>query len=213
MWTAKILSYTVSIDQREKMHLRIMSLKRLLRCQTELILQRSYKSRVIKNLKRGSVLVLEGDRILEEKAKQDDGRFVVKLDLRRRLRFLFFTWLQPSRFVAWWRRPWFSDVTTLQRRLANHRSVTWPALLPKERNVEVSMELDEREPEEQAKQVSSGDTEEQNKNWMNYVGCSIVRHYLPFGKTCLTFVIFFIKILKAKKVKQHFSMRSISLFW
>ena len=49
------------------------------------------KSRVIKNLKRGSVLVLEGDRILEEKAKQDDGRFVVKLDLRRRPRFLFFT--------------------------------------------------------------------------------------------------------------------------
>ena len=39
-----------------------------------------------------------------------------------------------------------------------------PALLPKERNVEVSMELDEQEPEEQAKQVSSGDTEEQNKN-------------------------------------------------
>ena len=29
--------------------------------------------------------------------------------------------------------------------------------------MEVSMELDEREPEEQAKQVSSGDTEEQNK--------------------------------------------------
>ena len=49
------------------------------------------KSRVMKNLKRGSVLVLEGDRILEEKAKQDDGRFVVKLDLRRRPRFLFFT--------------------------------------------------------------------------------------------------------------------------
>ena len=49
------------------------------------------KSRVIKNLKRGSILFLEGDRILEEKAKQDDGRFVVKLDLRRRLRFLFFT--------------------------------------------------------------------------------------------------------------------------
>ena len=30
--------------------------------------------------------------------------------------------------------------------------------------MEVSMELDEKEPEEQAKQVSSGDTEEQNKN-------------------------------------------------
>ena len=85
-----------------------------------------------------------------------------------------------------------------------------PALLPKERNMEVSMELDEQEPEEQAKQVSRGDTEEQNKKWMSYFGCSIVRHYLPFGKTCLTFVIFFIKILKAKKIKQHFSIRSIS---
>ena len=40
------------------------------------------KSRVIKNLKSGSFLVLEGDRRLEEKAKQDDGKFVVKLDLR-----------------------------------------------------------------------------------------------------------------------------------
>ena len=40
------------------------------------------KSRVIKNLKSGSFLVLEGDRRFEEKAKQDDGKFVVKLDLR-----------------------------------------------------------------------------------------------------------------------------------
>ena len=39
------------------------------------------KSRVIKNLKSGSFLVLEGDTRLEEKAKQDDGKFVVKLDL------------------------------------------------------------------------------------------------------------------------------------
>ena len=40
------------------------------------------KSRVIKNLKSGSFLVLEGDRRLEENAKQDDGKFVVKFDLR-----------------------------------------------------------------------------------------------------------------------------------
>ena len=45
-----------------------------------------------------------------------------------------------------------------------------PALLPKERNVEVSMEVDEPQPEDRAKEVTSGDTEEQNKNWMNYVG-------------------------------------------
>ena len=38
-----------------------------------------------------------------------------------------------------------------------------PALLPKERNLDFSMELDEQEPEEQAKQVASGDTEEENQ--------------------------------------------------
>ena len=39
-----------------------------------------------------------------------------------------------------------------------------PALSPKERNLDVSMELDEPQPEDQAKPVASGDTEEQNKN-------------------------------------------------
>ena len=39
-----------------------------------------------------------------------------------------------------------------------------PALLSKERNVDVSMELDEQEPEEQAKQVASGDTEKREPN-------------------------------------------------
>ena len=32
------------------------------------------------------------------------------------------------------------------------------------------MEDDEQSPEDEAKPVASGDTEEQNKNWMNYVG-------------------------------------------
>ena len=39
-----------------------------------------------------------------------------------------------------------------------------PALLLKERNVEVSMKDDEQGPEDEAKQVASGDTEEYNKN-------------------------------------------------
>ena len=38
------------------------------------------------------------------------------------------------------------------------------ALLPKERNLDVSMEDDEQSPEDEAKQVASGDTEEHNKN-------------------------------------------------
>ena len=40
------------------------------------------ESRVIKTLNEGKVLVLEGDRRVEEKEKQDDGKFQVKLDLR-----------------------------------------------------------------------------------------------------------------------------------
>ena len=40
------------------------------------------KSRVIKTLNKGNVLVLEGDRRVEEKAKQRDGKFLAKLDLR-----------------------------------------------------------------------------------------------------------------------------------
>ena len=36
--------------------------------------------------------------------------------------------------------------------------------------MEVSIELDEEAPEDEAKQVASGDTEEQNKNWINYIG-------------------------------------------
>ena len=38
-----------------------------------------------------------------------------------------------------------------------------PALLPKERNLNVSMELDEQSPEDEAKQEESGDTEEENQ--------------------------------------------------
>ena len=39
-----------------------------------------------------------------------------------------------------------------------------PALMPSDRNMEVSMEVDEPQLEEQAKQVANDDTEEQNKN-------------------------------------------------
>ena len=38
-----------------------------------------------------------------------------------------------------------------------------PALLPKERNLDVSVELDEQSPEDKAKQEESGDTEEENQ--------------------------------------------------
>ena len=71
-----------------------------------------------------------------------------------------------------------------------------PALFPKERNLDVSMELDEQEPEEQAKQVASGDTEEENQTkWSMLAGC---KTYLIFSKTVLTFSILLIKFLRQK---------------
>ena len=146
------------------------------------------KSRVIKNLKSGSFLVLEGDRRLEEKAKQDDGKFVVKLDLRGfkaedikvqlRGHELAVTGKHKSEDQGFYFSRDYSnrvllpddaDLSSVTSRLSKEdlliiEASRDPALLPKERNVEVSMELDEPQPEDQAKEVTSGDTEEQNKN-------------------------------------------------
>ena len=148
------------------------------------------KSRVIKNLKSGSFLVLEGDRRFEEKAKQGDGKFVVKLDLRGfkpedikvqlRGHELAVTWKHKSEDEGFYFSRDYShrvllpdnqDLGSVTSRLSKEglliiEASRDPALLPKERNVEV----DEPQPEDQAKEVTSGDTEEQKKNWMNYVG-------------------------------------------
>ena len=101
-------------------------------------------SRVIKD---GTALVLEGVKRVEEKAKPDDGKFVVKLDLRGfkpedikvQLRGheltvtgkhrseedgLYLSRDYSRRVLLPNRRPRFGDVTPVQRRLANHRSVT-----------------------------------------------------------------------------------------
>ena len=146
------------------------------------------KSRVIKNRKSGSFLVLEGDRRIEEKAKQDDGKFVVKLDLRgfkaedikvqlrghelavtgkhkSEDRGFYFSRDYSHRVLL----PDDADLSSVTSRLSKEglliiEASRDPALLPKERNVEVSMEVDEPQPEDQAKEVTSGDTEEQNKN-------------------------------------------------
>ena len=146
------------------------------------------KSRVIKNLKSGSVLLLESNRRVEEKAKQDDGKFQVKLDLRgfkpedikvqlrgHELKItgkrksedqgVYFSRDYSHRVLL----PDDADLGSVTSRLSKEgllivEASREPALLPKERNVEVSMEVDEPQPEEQAKQVANGDTEEQNKN-------------------------------------------------
>ena len=146
------------------------------------------KSRVIKNLKSGSVLLLESNRRVEEKAKQDDGKFQVKLDLRGfkaedikvqlRGHEITVTGKHKSEDQGFYFSRDYShrvllpddaDLGSVTSRLSKEgllivEASREPALLPKERNVEVSMEVDEPQPEEQAKQVANGDTEEQNKN-------------------------------------------------
>ena len=145
------------------------------------------KSRVIKNLKSGSFLVLEGDRRLEEKAKQDDGKFVVKLDLRGfkaedikvqlRGHELTVTGKHKSEDQGFHFSRDYShrvllpddaDLGSVTSRLSKEglliiEASRDPALLPKERNLDVSVELDEQSPEDEAKQEGSGDTEEENQ--------------------------------------------------
>ena len=145
------------------------------------------KSRVIKTLNKGNVLVLEGDRRVEEKAKQDDGKFLAKLDLRGfkpedikvqlRGHELTVTGKHKSEDQGFYFSRDYShrvllpddaDLGSVTSRLSKEglliiEASRDPALLPKERNLDVSMELDEQEPEEQAKQVASGDTEEENQ--------------------------------------------------
>ena len=133
-------------------------------------------------------LVLEGDRRVEEKAKQDDGKFEVKLDLRGfkpedikvqlRGHELTVTGKYKSEDQGFYFSRDYShrvllpddaDLGSVTSRLSKEglliiEASRDPALLPKERNVEISMEVDEPQPEDQAKQVANSDTEEQNKN-------------------------------------------------
>ena len=145
------------------------------------------KSRVIKTLNKGNVLVLEGDRRVEEKAKQDDGKFLVKLDLRGfkpedikvqlRGHEITVTGKQKSDDQGFYFSRDYSnrvllpddaDLGSVTSRLSKEglliiEASRDPALLPKEINLDVSMEDDEQSPEGEAKQVASGDTEVQNK--------------------------------------------------
>ena len=134
------------------------------------------KSRVIKNLKSGSVLHLESSRSVEEKAKQDDCKFQVKLDLRGfraediklqlRRHKLIVTGKHKSNDQGFYFSRDYShrvllpddaDLGSVTSRLSKNGLLIIEAsrdlvLLPSDRNVEVSMEVDEQQPEEQAKQ-------------------------------------------------------------
>ena len=149
------------------------------------------KSRVVKNPKSGSVLLLEGNRRVEEKAKQDDGKFQVKLDLRGfkaedikvqlRGHELTVTGKHKSEDHGFYFSrdyshrvllPDDSNLGSVTSRLSKNgllirliiEASRDSALLPSDRNVDVSTEIDEPQPEEQAKHVANGDTEEKNKN-------------------------------------------------
>ena len=145
------------------------------------------KSRLIKTLNKGNVLVLEGDRRVEEKAKQDNGKFQVKLNLRgfkaEDIKVLlsgheltvtgkhksedqgfYFSRDYSNRVLL----PDDADLGSVTSRLSKEglliiEASRDPALLPKERNLDVSMEFDEQSPEDEAKQEESGDTEEENQ--------------------------------------------------
>ena len=139
-------------------------------------------------LNKGNVFILEGDRRVEEIAKQDDGKFVVKLGLRGfkpediklqlREHELTVTGKHKSDDQGFYFSREYShrvllpddvdlgSVTSLfsKESLLIIEASRDQALLPKERNLDVSMEDDEQSPEDEAKQVASGDTEEHNKN-------------------------------------------------
>ena len=131
-------------------------------------------SRVTKTLNKGSVLLLEGDGCVEEKAKQDDGKFVVKLDVcgfkaednRVQLRgheLAFIGKHQSEDQGFYFSRdyshrvllPDDADLGSVTSRLSKEGLLTIeasrnPALLPKERTVDVFMEDDEQGPEDEA---------------------------------------------------------------
>ena len=85
-----------------------------------------------------------------------------------------------------------------------------PVLLPSNRNVEVSMEVDEPQPEEQAKQVANSDTEEQNKKPSEPCWQTAKPYLLP-ENSCLPFLTFLIKFCLGIKVIGR--MHKLSVPW
>ena len=134
----------------------------------------------------GGVLLLEGIKRVEEKAKVDDGKFTVKLDLhgfnsqdikvQLRGRELTITGKSKSEESGLYlsrdysRRillPNDANLGSVTSRLSKEGLLTIeasrdPALLPSDRSVEITMEVDEPQPEEEAKQSTSGEAGEQN---------------------------------------------------
>ena len=147
-------------------------------------------SRVAKD---DSFLVLEGVKRVEEKTKTDDDKFVVRLNLRGfkpeeikvQLRGHELTVTGKHRSEEdgsylsrdYSRRvllPDDAELSSVTSRLTKKGLLTIevardPALLPSERNVELSMEVDEPHPEEEEKQGASDNRQEWKKSCINCV--------------------------------------------
>ena len=134
----------------------------------------------------GNALLLEGTKRVKEKVKKDDGKFAVNLDLsgfrpeeikvklhgqeltitgKRRSEDNGFHWSRDCsrRFLL----PNDVDLSSVTSRLSKKGLLTIeasrnPALLPTTRSVEVTIEIDEPQPEDEAQQTTSGDKGEQN---------------------------------------------------
>ena len=135
----------------------------------------------------GGALLLEGTKRAEEIAKEDDGKFAVKLDLsgfkpeeiKVQLRGKELTVAGKHRSEEggfhlsrdYSRRvllPDDADLSSVTSHLSKEGLLTIeasrdPALLSPDRSVDVTMEVDEPQPEDEAKQTTSLDVEEQNK--------------------------------------------------
>ena len=140
-----------------------------------------------------SFLVLEGVKRVEEKTKTDDDKFVVRLNLRGfkpeeikvQLRGHELTVTGKHRAEEdgsylsrdYSRRvllPDDAELSSVTSRLTKKGLLTIevardPALLPSERNVELSMEVDEPHPEEEEKQGASDNRQEWKKSCINCV--------------------------------------------
>ena len=134
----------------------------------------------------GNALVLEGTKRVKEKMKEDNGKFAVNLDLsgfkpeqikvklhgqeltitgKQRSEDDGFHWSRDysRRFLL----PNDADLSSVTSRLSKTGLLTIeasrdPALLPSTRSIDITMEIDEPQPEDEAKQTTSGDKGEQN---------------------------------------------------
>ena len=133
-----------------------------------------------------NALVLEGTKRVKEKMEEDDGKFAVNLDLsafkpeeiKVKLHGQELTIIGKQRseddgfhlsrnYSRRFLLPNDVDLSSVTSRLSKNGLLTIeasrdPALLPTTRSVDITMEIDEPQPEDEAEQTTSGDKGEQN---------------------------------------------------